>query len=544
MVESVLDHWGLVLRGEALDVFQSGHIPPVNLVEQWVSGAYAADYRLTTGADDRQACRLLLEDFEPSPAQGTKEEVLAGFLTRPAICNRFWAAATAWEQTLDAIGALPEEGMSGLDKGATDPILHAVKNAPTTVYPWAGDYPLEGPDLLAVALWQGSGLGSDDGTGGFGAAYYEAASTEPSPPYCGRPQDGDADDKVLIPMPCPRPPSMNSCAAPAAVEEATPTGGGAAASRSHETAPADESFAVPQCSAMAAAEQGRPISADPAAEIRYEWSERWWDPDGRPVNPPGTGTGASAGNCRRPAGADGQWVLSLCADEVLVTRSAADRNGVQVSRTVANSDVLQADWFWSPPPARPRFGSLLAGVLSWGWVRAGSAALDCSVPRSRLSESDVRQREDRWVYVTDAPVYGSDAPHLPFLVDGCMADAVLALFELADSHGIALTIASAARTWDHQLDMRRENCPAGEGATTWTMHQLLTSPARLCDPVTAPPGRSRHSTGLAIDLNCNSFDHPCYRWLAENAGRLGFHGMGRESGEPWHWAATPPLPLF
>ena len=634
MVDSVLSHWSLVLRGEALNVFRSGHIHPMSFVERWAGGAASAGYNLITGADDQQACRLLLEDFEPSPSLGTKQEVLAGFLTRPAACQKLWAAATAWEQTLDEIGALPGGGMSGLDEQVTDPILHAVYNAPDTVYSWAGEYPLEGPALLAAVLWQGSGLGSNDGGDGFAAVYYGSADEPGAPPYCGHIPSGVADDKVLVPAPCPLPPSLDSCTASAVTEEAT--GAGEAANDEHEAAPADGSFDVPHCSAVTEAEEDLPTSADATTEIRYEWTERWWSPDGHPAGPSGRSQSEGvedAGNCERPTGADGRWVLSLCADEFHITYSVAGANGgVEVLRAIApvKRNVAQASWSWAAPPSRPRFGALLAGVMppsgdgsaqlvsfddsdseeqsgrafaaaaeggwrppegfnraellefvvsrgeacpalwqalavgaedgnddenenedpaglcappdrerleSWGWNRA-PVSLDCNVPRSRLSESEARKLEENWVYVSEAPLHGSDAPHRPFLVDACMVAATMALFELADSHGIELRVSTAARTWDKQLELRRENCPA-----EWSHHQLLNEPAKRCNPHTAVPGKSRHNLGLAIDFNCDSFDHPCYRWLAEHATRLGFYELTRASNEPWHWMAAPPLPL-
>jgi N-acetyl-anhydromuramyl-L-alanine amidase AmpD len=63
----------------------------------------------------------------------------------------------------------------------------------------------------------------------------------------------------------------------------------------------------------------------------------------------------------------------------------------------------------------------------------------------------------------------------------------------------------------------------------------------------APPGRSAHKTGRAIDLylgDKNSSENAAnlrklsvYRWLVANAARFGFYPYERE---PWHWEYNPP----
>ncbi len=63
---------------------------------------------------------------------------------------------------------------------------------------------------------------------------------------------------------------------------------------------------------------------------------------------------------------------------------------------------------------------------------------------------------------------------------------------------------------------------------------------------TAPPGRSPHQTGRAVDLWVGSDlslskaarqrKHPAYRWMVCNAPRFGFHPY---PPEPWHWEYHP-----
>jgi hypothetical protein len=55
-------------------------------------------------------------------------------------------------------------------------------------------------------------------------------------------------------------------------------------------------------------------------------------------------------------------------------------------------------------------------------------------------------------------------------------------------------------------------------------------------PPTAVPGRSRHETGDAIDVNLSGpggRSSPEYRWLAANASRYGIYNL---PSEPWHWS--------
>jgi LAS superfamily LD-carboxypeptidase LdcB len=74
------------------------------------------------------------------------------------------------------------------------------------------------------------------------------------------------------------------------------------------------------------------------------------------------------------------------------------------------------------------------------------------------------------------------------------------------------------------------------------------SPAKAREWV-APPGRSAHQTGRAIDFYIggrNSSGNvkylrqlPVYRWLVRNAERFGFYPYAKE---PWHWEYNPRAP--
>ncbi len=137
-------------------------------------------------------------------------------------------------------------------------------------------------------------------------------------------------------------------------------------------------------------------------------------------------------------------------------------------------------------------------------------------------------------------------------------EAFLLMHAAAASDGIALTIVSAMRTFDHQRRIWNDK---------WHGRQILHGNIRatsINDPVqraleilrfSAMPGTSRHHWGTDIDINNlkNSYfasgrGKNEYDWLVANAGRFGFcqpytaHGTARNGGyeeEKWHWSYEP-----
>jgi hypothetical protein len=53
----------------------------------------------------------------------------------------------------------------------------------------------------------------------------------------------------------------------------------------------------------------------------------------------------------------------------------------------------------------------------------------------------------------------------------------------------------------------------------------------------APPGRSNHQNGIAIDINTGSFGSSMYEWMKTNAPALGW--IRTVGGEHWHWEQRP-----
>ena len=82
-----------------------------------------------------------------------------------------------------------------------------------------------------------------------------------------------------------------------------------------------------------------------------------------------------------------------------------------------------------------------------------------------------------------------------------------------------------------QIALRKAHC----GPTEYDIWQ---KPASQCHPPTAPPGKSMHEQGLAIDFTWNgtvitSRSSPAFVWLAANANSFGFYNL---PSEPWHWS--------
>jgi len=180
-------------------------------------------------------------------------------------------------------------------------------------------------------------------------------------------------------------------------------------------------------------------------------------------------------------------------------------------------------------------------------------------------------------------------------LDAAAATAYADMVRAARTAGIAapfLQIASGHRDYDHQARLwrtrllnrfRQSGCsttaracverainrtstalraqPMPHGRNAWLDRFLAelrqTNCATGCDPTaqvralrvgTAPPGRSPHHTGRAIDVHVGGGISTAagnvafqrrqapYRWLVCNAARFGFRPYNRE---PWHWEYNP-----
>jgi D-alanyl-D-alanine carboxypeptidase len=97
------------------------------------------------------------------------------------------------------------------------------------------------------------------------------------------------------------------------------------------------------------------------------------------------------------------------------------------------------------------------------------------------------------------------------------ADAWNAMRAAAAGDGIDLRVVDTYRSWNAQA----------HGHNAYLSGQK--------DAYVAPPGRSEHGVGLAVDITNGSIldagDHE-WEWLQSNAARFGWHPI---STEPWHW---------
>ncbi len=88
----------------------------------------------------------------------------------------------------------------------------------------------------------------------------------------------------------------------------------------------------------------------------------------------------------------------------------------------------------------------------------------------------------------------------------------------AERDGVHLRIVSGFRTMAHQRVLYQD----------YLAHR---------GPPADPPGRSKHQSGRALDLNTR-LGHGVAHWLRQNAWRYGFRRT--VPSEPWHWEWQPP----
>ncbi len=117
-------------------------------------------------------------------------------------------------------------------------------------------------------------------------------------------------------------------------------------------------------------------------------------------------------------------------------------------------------------------------------------------------------------------------------VNVAIADRLEGLLAAMAARGYSLS-GGGYRSPEAQIRLRRAHCGTSEYAI-WQM------PASRCRPPTAPPGRSAHERGLAVDFTLNgralrSRDSGVFRALKEVAPDFGFINL---PSEPWHWSVT------
>ena len=233
----ILDHWRL----DSIEATE-----PVSLLERWLIGGQEVDdeYRLYTGATDKEPCENLWDSYTPPSSDYSPIDPFDDTLWDPALCDRIWAAAVAWDYTVKELGI--NEGLLQMDSAPGFPIRDAIQRqgydypwwepvlggsaqtppndtsgttttTPSSETPQIPDGELHG--VLAVLLWLGSGFGTiEDESDGFALVFFDETD-EHDAPYCGLNEhylydneEEDYDERVLLPVECLAPPSVDVCA--------------------------------------------------------------------------------------------------------------------------------------------------------------------------------------------------------------------------------------------------------------------------------------------------------------------------------------------
>jgi D-alanyl-D-alanine carboxypeptidase len=113
-------------------------------------------------------------------------------------------------------------------------------------------------------------------------------------------------------------------------------------------------------------------------------------------------------------------------------------------------------------------------------------------------------------------------------VAASIVDDVQRLLDDAHADGVDMCGGGYRSSADQIATRKANGCP-----------DVYSSPASACHPPTAPPGKSMHERGLAIDFTQGgralNRDSSGFKWLSAHAGSYGFHNL---PSEPWHWSTN------
>ena len=129
---------------------------------------------------------------------------------------------------------------------------------------------------------------------------------------------------------------------------------------------------------------------------------------------------------------------------------------------------------------------------------------------------------------TEVEIYVHPTAHFKIrvcMIDGTsipvasiVSERVVAMIKDAKAAGVKLD-GSGFRKYENQAKLYAQNCNRNG----------------VCSPPTAPPGRSQHERGLAIDFGVGDRNSAQYKWLASNAAKYGFYNLPSEA---WHWSTS------
>ena len=171
----------------------------------------------------------------------------------------------------------------------------------------------------------------------------------------------------------------------------------------------------------------------------------------------------------------------------------------------------------------------------------GLAALDPAVAAQLSSQAGALGTAALAAGIT--PMGGANLPSMSsapvpvinvggIVVNVAIAPQIGALLMAFASTGHRLT-GGGYRSGEQQIALRIAHCGSDP-------YSIYLKPSSQCSPPTAPPGRSMHEVGLAIDFDCDGAlisDHSnfCFMWLAVNGAKFGLQNL---PSEPWHWSTN------
>ncbi len=169
------------------------------------------------------------------------------------------------------------------------------------------------------------------------------------------------------------------------------------------------------------------------------------------------------------------------------------------------------------------FGTIFSGgsiipvapLAASAWTAPAGGVVTTTQLDEYLDVNVIRERNGHLDEVDLVPVDGGwDGP--AFLLPPA-AEAWTAMRSAAAADGIDLRVVDTYRSWNAQA----------HGHSAYLNGQK--------DAYVAPPGRSEHGVGLAVDVTNGAIldaGDPEWVWLQDNAAGFGWHPI---STEPWHW---------